>query len=156
MKICECCGESFTRHAKEAYWQYEARRFCSRPCADKCRNRRVPDDQFKARYRQVKIDGRPILEHRYVMEQLIGRPLESWEQVHHRNHNKLDNSPENLELVTITEHAERHTRHPVTKICVICKEEFTPHKTKRARQQTCGDPACKSKLLSQRYAERER
>jgi hypothetical protein len=38
------------------------------------------------------------LEHRYVMAQLLQRPLWPDESVHHRSGNRLDNRPENLEL----------------------------------------------------------
>lgn len=38
------------------------------------------------------------LEHRYVMAQLLDRPLWPDESVHHRSGDRLDNSPANLEL----------------------------------------------------------
>lgn len=40
------------------------------------------------------------MQHRLVMEQVIGRPLTASERVHHRNGRRDDNRPENLELWT--------------------------------------------------------
>lgn len=43
-------------------------------------------------------NGRWITQHRVVMEQKLGRPLLSSENVHHKNGDRADNCPENLEL----------------------------------------------------------
>jgi len=53
-----------------------------------------------------KLNGRH--EHRVVMEGIIGRPLGTDEIVHHIDEDILNNAPENLEILTRTEHMHRH------------------------------------------------
>lgn len=55
-------------------------------------------------YKRINKNGKRMLEHRAVMEDKIGRELESNEWVHHRNVDNLDNSPENLAVVLVNHH----------------------------------------------------
>lgn len=47
-------------------------------------------------------------EHRVVAEQMTGRELTSAEIVHHKNHDRRDNRPENLEVMSRAEHINEH------------------------------------------------
>lgn len=49
-------------------------------------------------------------EHRMVMEKFIGRSLTSDEFVHHKDGNKTNNSIENLEIISNSEHTSLHLK----------------------------------------------
>ena len=94
---CPVCGSMFSR---------EVRRPWRKTCGDSACKRAVswPSGEAHPNYKDgksftqgyVRVGGR--LEHRVVMEELLGRPLERFEEVHHRNAIRHDNRPENLEL----------------------------------------------------------
>lgn len=51
-------------------------------------------------YKRMRQNGKTVLEHRAVMEKILGRPLLQDESIHHKNGDRLDNRPCNLEIWT--------------------------------------------------------
>jgi len=103
---CETCGTSFTPRGGHAA------RFCSRQCLYE--GMRGAKSAYWKGGRHVRADGYVLVqspghpaafghggyvkEHRFVMEQHLGRYLRPSETVHHRNGDRTDNRIENLEL----------------------------------------------------------
>ena len=58
-----------------------------------------------------------VLEHRFVMSEYLKRPLEEWEDVHHKDGNKENNKIENLEIVFKKTHYGKIE-------CPFCHKEF--------------------------------
>ena len=75
----------------------------------------VPDGYKGKSY----IGGRYVYEHRYLMEQKIGRLLRPGEVIHHKNGDKLDNRMENLEIKGHREHVRDHGFEQGSQVAVI-------------------------------------
>lgn len=75
-----------------------------------------------------------ILEHRLVMSEYLGRPLEDDELVHHCDHNRKHNEIENLELALRGGGPENHNaihntgKTFLTFTCPACNTEFLREK----------------------------
>lgn len=68
--------------------------------------------------------------HRVIAENKIGRLLNENEEVHHINENKSDNHPDNLQILTKSEHAALHRKVESIEVnCPNCNQSFVlkPH-----------------------------
>lgn len=90
------------------------------------------------RYKKIKINGKSVSLHCYVVECHLGRSLGDDEVVHHINGDRFDNRIENLEVTSHKAHSVHHNqKHAVERACDVCGVVYAPHPTKRARSRTC-------------------
>lgn len=111
IRQCENCGEKF----EVAKWDND-RKYCSLICKQTAVSRRTAAKRSaKLRAKGAKPSTYRKLhsqhEHRRVAEAMLGRPLKRGEVVHHKDENKHNNSPDNLEVLeSQSVHASLHGR----------------------------------------------
>lgn len=116
IRFCKRCNEPFHRKNGNVGAKY-----CSRLCS--LRDLNTLEHQAKAgkvggaikKSRRgiftkttsyIKEEG--VHQHRIVMEKKLGRKLNRGEIVHHKDGNKHNNDPENLQVMTQSEHIKLH------------------------------------------------
>jgi hypothetical protein len=130
-RTCPICGQSYRPcHRPQIY--------CSPQCLGMAqrgtRHPRWKGGCVSRGYHVFGLNGRKVYEHRYVMEQHLGRPLEPGEVVHHKDGNGMNNDPSNLVLIkSHRAHSQTHATYRSTtqKQCHRClvikpRDEFSP------------------------------
>lgn len=95
-----------------------------------------------------------VLLHRIIMENHLGRVLNTNEVVHHIDGNKKHNIIENLQVLTNSEHVKLHASKGRTMVklkCPECGREFIREKvrtylTKNRGNYTCCSAQCRGKF----------
>jgi HNH endonuclease/NUMOD3 motif-containing protein len=114
---CLTCGKPF--EVRQDFVKKGKGKFCSKACSKVgVLNPFWRGGIAKAgQYIKVYIPNHPdsnkagyMLEHRLVMEAKIGRPLTKDEIVHHINHVKTDNDPDNLMILDRSSHKSLHNQ----------------------------------------------
>ena len=98
MVPCDWCGRSFLKKRTDI-WRTK-HNFCSHECA-------ISHNRWTGKTGKApNVNGKPI--HRIISEDMIGRKLNQGEEVHHIDFNHHNNRPENLIVLSKSEHAKIH------------------------------------------------
>jgi capsid portal protein len=114
MRNCKQCNSVITNKRNKEH--------CSKACANKTiaqkRNQTGKKNPHWKGGRKLSTQGYVMIltpegyqyEHRLIVEEILGRKLEEWEEVHHEDENKQNNDPSNLVVKTKSEHLSDHAK----------------------------------------------
>ena len=112
---CPVCGEDVIKPTGEG----NRLTACSQSCAETMKEKKAYKPFivingykyiYKPNHPNAINGGIYVAEHRLVLEDKIGRFLTNDEVAHHKNGDKQDNRPENLELMTFSKHSSHHAK----------------------------------------------
>lgn len=120
-RACKYCGKIFRQHRSVVEKTPRGGSYCSHDCYHADRRDHGVDGQGRSRKidkgyvlvyapEHAKTKSGYVFEHRLVVENLLGRLLESHENVHHIDGNRANNSIENLELWISPQPAGQRTK----------------------------------------------
>ena len=121
---CDYCGKYFMDYPSNV--KRHRRHYCNKHCESESRRLNNTSEHWIGGtvlpngYKYIKINGKQREEHRLVMERYLGRELRTDEHIHHKDGNKLNNSIDNLLLISNSEHAKLHSKKPLIKECKKC------------------------------------
>lgn len=98
-KTCEACGAAYEAYGKTS-------RLC--PICYARQQELKTASTTRGQYKQLKIDGRVIKEHRYLAEQVFGRKLTPDEHIHHLDEDPKHNELSNLLVLFRNNHFRLH------------------------------------------------
>ncbi len=143
-KKCKNCTTIFSKPPSQSGY------FCSRKCYGKwlkssgaLKMEKHPrwsggrSSSGKTKYIRVNLGNKKwAYEHRLVAEKMVGRKLKKGEIVHHKDENKQNNSPNNLEVLNESQHRFIHKNNfrggKIKLTCRQCKkvtEKYPSQKT---------------------------